>query len=34
MYNENTIFYEISNDMDVDYENDLKEFLKSNTIKK
>ena len=33
MYNENTIFYEIDNDMDVDYENDLKEFIKSNTIK-
>ena len=33
MYNENTIFYKIDNDMDVDYENDLKEFIKSNTIK-
>jgi len=33
MYNENTVFYKIDNDMDVDYENDLKEFIKSNTIK-
>ena len=34
MYNESTIFYKIDNDVDVDYENDLREFLKSNTIKK
>ena len=33
MYNENTVFYKIDNDMDVDYENDLQEFIKSNTIK-
>ena len=33
MYNENTIFYKIDSDIDVDHENDLKEFLKSNTIK-
>ena len=33
MYNENTVFYKIDNDMDVDYENDLKEFIKSNTSK-
>ena len=34
MYNESTIFYKIDNDVDVNYENDLREFLKSNTIKK
>ena len=34
MYNERTIFYKIDNDVDVNYENDLREFLKSNTIKK
>ena len=34
MYNESTVFYKINNDIDVDYENDLREFLKSNTIKK
>jgi len=33
MYNESTIFYKIDSDIDVDHENDLKEFLKSNTIK-
>ena len=33
MYNESTIFYKIDSDIDVDYENDLKEFLKSNIIK-
>ena len=33
MYNESTIFYKIDSDVDVDHENDLKEFLKSNTIK-
>ena len=33
MYNESTVFYKIDSDIDVDYENDLKEFLKSNTIK-
>ena len=33
MYNESTIFYKIDNDIDVDHENDLKEFLKSNIIK-
>ena len=33
MYNENTVFYEIDNEIDVDYENDLKELLKSNTMK-
>lgn len=33
MYNESTIFYKIGSDIDVDHENDLKEFLKSNTIK-
>lgn len=33
MYNENTIFYKIDSDIDVDHENDLKEFLKSNAIK-
>jgi CMP-N-acetylneuraminic acid synthetase len=33
MYNESTIFYKIDNDIDVDHENDLKEFLKSNRIK-
>ena len=32
MYNESTIFYKIDSDIDVDHENDLKEFLKSNTI--
>ena len=34
MYNESTIFYKIDNNIDVDSENDLREFLKSNTIKK
>ena len=34
MYNESTIFYKIDNVVDVNYENDLREFLKSNTIKK
>ena len=34
MYNESTIFYKIDSDIDVNYENDLREFLKSNTIKK
>ena len=29
MYNESTIFYKIDSDIDVDHENDLKEFLKS-----
>ena len=33
MYNDSTIFYKIDSDIDVDHENDLKEFLKSNTIK-
>ena len=33
MYNESTIFYKIDSDIDVDHENDLKEFLKSNAIK-
>ena len=33
MYSESTIFYKIDSDVDVDHENDLKEFLKSNTIK-
>ena len=33
MYNESTVFYKINNDIDVDYENDLREFLKSNRIK-
>ena len=33
MYNESTIFYKIDSNIDVDHENDLKEFLKSNTIK-
>ena len=33
MYYESTIFYKIDSDIDVDHENDLKEFLKSNTIK-
>ena len=33
MYNESTIFYKIDSDIDVDHENDLKEFLKSNIIK-
>ena len=33
MYNENTVFYEIDNEIDVDYENDFKELLKSNTMK-
>ena len=33
MYNESTIFYKIDSDIDIDHENDLKEFLKSNTIK-
>ena len=33
MYNESTIFYKIDSDIDGDHENDLKEFLKSNTIK-
>jgi CMP-N-acetylneuraminic acid synthetase len=28
MYNENTTFYKIKDDIDVDYENDLKKFLK------
>jgi len=28
MYNKNTTFYEIEDDIDVDYENDLKKFLK------
>tara|TARA_B100000953_G_scaffold256950_1_gene221203 strand:+ start:951 stop:1610 length:660 start_codon:yes stop_codon:yes gene_type:complete len=32
MYNESTIFYKIDSNIDVDHENDLKEFLKSNTI--
>jgi len=33
MYNESTIFYKINNDIDIDYENDLNEFLESNRIK-
>ena len=33
MYNESTIFYKIDSNIDVDHENDLKEFLKSNIIK-
>ena len=33
MYNGSTIFYKINNDIDIDYENDLNEFLESNRIK-
>jgi len=30
LYNENTVFYKVEDDIDVDYENDLKKFLEMN----